>query len=333
MVGAFELQDQLVSSIEKLDESVVAIDSMRLARSPRYGIVPLEGQGSGVIIDSRGYIVTNNHVVDGASRVQVHLKDGRSFEGEVVGVDPATDIAVIRARVPPSPSGEATGLPAAALGDSDALKVGQFALAIGNSLGLPGGSTASLGLIGALGRPLPWAEFIFEGLIQTDAAINPGNSGGPLADISGRVIGINTAMIPFAQGVGFAIPINAVKRVVEQIFEKGRVIRPWLGISGVNLSPQVARRYNLQAEKGVLVVGLARDGPSFEAGMRVGDVITRIGDQEVTQMKELLVALSKHDVGSVITLEFLRMGSKRTASLRLAEVPTELEQPNPRQRN
>ncbi len=233
LATAFELQDQLVASIDKLNESVVAIDSIRLTRNPRYGMVPLEGQGSGVIIDSNGFIVTNNHVIDGASRVQIHLRDGRSFEGEVVGSDPATDVALIRVS-------SDTPLPAAAMGDSDALKVGQFALAIGNTLGLPGGSTASLGLIGALGRPLPWAEFIFEGLIQTDAAINPGNSGGPLADINGNVVGINTAMIPFAQGVGFAIPINAVKRVVQQIFEKGRVIRPWLGISGMSLNPQTS---------------------------------------------------------------------------------------------
>ena len=319
MVNASELQDQLVNSIEKLNESVVAIDSMRLARSPRYGVVPLEGAGSGVIIDARGYIITNNHVVDGASRVQIHLKDGRSFEGEVVGVDPATDVAVIKARTDQT-------LPAATLGDSDALKVGQFALAIGNTLGLPGGSTASLGVIGALGRPLPWAEFIFEGLIQTDAAINPGNSGGPLADINGHVIGINTAMIPYAQGVGFAIPINAVKRVVEQIFEKGRVIRPWLGISGVNLSPQLARRYNIEAESGVLVAGLAREGPAFEAGLRVGDVITRLGDREVKQMKDLLLALSKLDVGSVVQLDYTRMGSRRTSSLRLLEVPLQIQQ-------
>ena len=318
MVSAFELQDQLVSSIEKLNESVVAIDSMRLTRNPRYGVVPLEGQGSGVIIDSNGFIVTNNHVIDGASRVQIHLRDGRSFEGEVVGSDPATDVALIRVR-------NDTPLPAATLADSDALKVGQFALAIGNTLGLPGGSTASLGVIGALGRPLPWAEFIFEGLIQTDAAINPGNSGGPLADINGHVVGINTAMIPFAQGVGFAIPINAVKRVVQQIFEKGRVIRPWLGISGMSLNPQLARRYNLQQDSGVLVAGLSREGPSFEAGFRVGDVIVQIGDTEVKQMKDLLLALSKFEVGSVIKVQYFRMGSKREASLRLAEVPVEVQ--------
>jgi serine protease Do len=318
MVFAFELQDQLVASIDKLNESVVAIDSMRLTRNPRYGVVPLEGQGSGVIIDSNGYIITNNHVVDGASRVQIHLRDGRSFEGEVVGADPATDVALIRVR-------NDTPLPAAILGDSDALKVGQFALAIGNTLGLPGGSTASLGVIGALGRPLPWAEFIFEGLIQTDAAINPGNSGGPLADINGHVVGINTAMIPFAQGVGFAIPINAVKRVVQQIFEKGRVVRPWLGISGMSLNPQLARRYNLQADTGVLVAGLARNGPAFEAGLRMGDVIFKIGDTDVKQMKDLLLALSRIDVGSVAKLEYYRMGSRREASLRLSEVPVEMQ--------
>ncbi len=240
------------------------------------------------------------------------------FEGEVVGSDPATDVALIRVR-------NDTPLPAATLGDSDALRVGQFALAIGNTLGLPGGSTASLGVIGALGRPLPWAEFIFEGLIQTDAAINPGNSGGPLADINGHVVGINTAMIPFAQGVGFAIPINAVKRVVQQIFEKGRVIRPWLGISGMNLNPQLARRYNLQAESGVLVAELSREGPSFEAGFRVGDVIVQIGDTEVKQMKDLLLALSKFEVGSVIKVLYFRMGTKREASLRLVEVPVEVQ--------
>lgn len=318
MVNALELQDQLVASIEKLNESVVAIDSMRLQRNPRYGVVPLEGQGSGVIIDSNGFIVTNNHVIDGASRVQIHLRDGRSFEGEVVGSDPATDVALIRVR-------NDTPLPAATMGDSDALKVGQFALAIGNTLGLPGGSTASLGLIGALGRPLPWAEFIFEGLIQTDAAINPGNSGGPLADINGHVVGINTAMIPFAQGVGFAIPINAVKRVVQQIFEKGRVIRPWLGISGMSLTPQLARRYNLQADTGVLIAGLSRNGPAFEAGFRVGDVIVQIGDTEVKQMKDLLLALSKFEVGSVVKVQYFRMGSRREASLRLSEVPIKVQ--------
>lgn len=316
-MSAIELQAKVVESVEKLNRSVVSVDSVRLERNFRYGVVPREGQGSGIIIDSKGFIITNNHVIEGASRVQVNLEDGRSFEGEVVGSDQATDVALIRVNTN-------EGLPAATLGNSDELKVGQFALAIGNALGLPGGSTASLGLIGALGRPLPWAEFIFEGLIQTDAAINPGNSGGPLADINGNVIGINTAMVPFAQGVGFAIPINAVKRVVEQIFANGRVIRPWLGISGLNMTPQMARRYNLQSENGVLVAELSREGPAYEAGLRSNDIIVQVAGQEIKSMKDLLVTLSKNLVGSVVKLQFIRIGRRGETSLRLVEVPLQM---------
>ncbi len=173
------LESQITGAVEKLSESVVSIDSVRVTRDFAYGVVPIEGKGSGLIIDSKGYVITNNHVIDGAAKVQIHLKDGRSFVGEVVGSDPSTDIAVVHV--------EAENLPAATLGDSEQLKVGQLALAIGNTLGLQGGPTVSLGVVSALGRPLPGADFIFEGLIQTDTAINPGNSGGPLADISDQM--------------------------------------------------------------------------------------------------------------------------------------------------
>lgn len=314
MIDASEFEGQITHSIEKLSESVVSIDSTKLARSMRYGVVPLEGQGSGVIIDKRGFIVTNNHVVDDAARVKVHLKNGTTLDGEVVGSDPATDIALIKVK-----TNEA--LPAATLGDSDALKVGQFALAIGNTLGLPGGPTASMGVIGALGRPMPWAEFVFEGLVQTDAAINPGNSGGPLADINGKVIGINTAMIAFAQGVGFAIPINTVKRVSEQILEKGRVIRPWLGISGADVNPALARRYDLSQERGVLIVGVDQRGPAFESGLRNGDIIVQVDHYDIGKMKDLLLALSKLSIGNVISIGVVRRSSKYNATLRLVESP------------
>jgi len=240
------LESQITGAVERLSESVVSIDSVRVTRDFAFGVVPIEGKGSGLIIDSKGYVITNNHVIDGAAKVQIHLKDGRSYVGEVVGSDPSTDIAVIHV--------EAENLPAATLGDSEQLKVGQLALAIGNTLGLQGGPTVSLGVVSALGRPLPGADFIFEGLIQTDTAINPGNSGGPLADISGNVIGMNTAMIPYAQGVGFAIPVNTIKWVMQQIREKGRVVRPWLGIYGTTLNEALARRYDLPADSGVLVV-------------------------------------------------------------------------------
>src|SRR2546422_6347380 len=306
-------ESQITTAVEKLSESVVSIDSVRVTRNFGYGFVPIEGKGSGVIIDPRGYVITNNHVIDGAARVQVHLKDGRSFVGEVVGADSQTDVAVIKV--------DAENLPAASLADSEKLKVGQIVLAIGNSLGLQGGPTVSMGVVSALGRPLPGADFIFEGLIQTDTAINPGNSGGPLADINGRVIGLNTAMIPYAQGGGFAIPSNTVKFVSNQILEHGRVIRPWLGISRANLNPALARRYDIPADSGVLVVEVDSRGPAYEAGMRVGDVIIQIGSHAVKQMKDILMALSKLAIKEEVEVGFIRLNAKRKALLRLKESP------------
>jgi len=307
------LENQITEAVERLTESVVSIDSVRVTRDFRYGLVPIEGKGSGLIIDRNGYVITNNHVIDGATRVQVHLKDGRTFLGEVVGSDASTDIAVIKV--------DAANLPAASLGDSERLKVGQIALAIGNTLGLQGGPTVSMGVVSALGRPLPGTDFIFEGLIQTDTAINPGNSGGPLADIGGNMIGMNTAMIPFAQGVGFAIPVNTIKWVVQQILEKGRVVRPWLGISGANMNQAIARRYDLPADSGVFVVEVDTRGPAYDAGMRVGDVIIQVGSHAVKQMKDVLMALSKLAIKEEVEVDFIRLNAKRKALLRLKESP------------
>jgi serine protease Do len=309
-------ENQITNAVEKLSESVVSIDSVRVARNFGFGFVPVEGKGSGVIIDPRGFVITNNHVIDGAARVQVHLKDGRSFVGEVVGADTQTDVAVIRV--------EAENLPAATLADSEKLKVGQIVLAIGNSLGLQGGPTVSMGVVSALGRPLPGTDFIFEGLIQTDTAINPGNSGGPLADINGKVIGLNTAMIPFAQGVGFAIPSNTVKWVSNQILEKGRVIRPWLGISGANLNPALARRYDIPTDSGVLVVEIDPRGPAYEAGLRAGDVLVELGSQQVKEMKDVISGLSRLHVKESVDIGFVRMATRRRTSIRLIESPTQM---------
>lgn len=310
------IEDQITEAVAKLEESVVSIDSTRLARDYRFGVVPLEGQASGVIIDEKGYIVTNNHVIDDAARVQVTLKDGRTFMGEVVGTDPATDVALIRV--------DANNLPAAKLGDSEKLKAGQIVLAVGNALGLPGAPTVSMGVISALGRPLPGTDFVLEGLIQTDASINPGNSGGPLADLNANVIGINTAMIPFAQGVGFAIPAHTVKRVIEQILQNGRVVRPWLGISGVDMNPAIARRYNLPLESGVLLVEIGSESPAYEAGLRVGDILVQMGEQEIKDMKDLVLALSKLSIGEVLKIALVRMGRKYDTSVRLVEAPSQV---------
>jgi serine protease Do len=312
-VGLTEIEGQITGAVERLSESVVGIDSTRLTRDYRFGVVPVEGQGSGVIIDPRGIIVTNNHVIDESARVQVNLKDGRTFVGEVLGTDPATDVALVKV--------EADNLPFATLGDSEKLKVGQIVLAIGNALGLPGAPTVSMGLIGALGRPLPGTDFVVEGLIQTDAAINPGNSGGPLADLDGKVIGINTAMIPFAQGMGFAIPSETIKRIMDQIARHGRVVRPWLGISGMDVNKFVARRYNLAVDQGVLLAEVLHEGPARDAGLRVGDIVMKIADSRIEGMKDLVTALSRLAIGEEVSVQFVRNGTSYETKLRLKETP------------
>jgi S1-C subfamily serine protease len=303
-------EGQVTQAVEKLSESIVSVSSMRLERR-FFGIVPLEGQGSGIILDKKGLIVTNNHVIDGASQVNVNLKDGRTFTGEVVGSDEATDVAVIRLNV--------DDLPAADLGDSETLRVGQFVLAIGNALALPGGPTVSMGVLSAKGRPLPGSDFIFEGLLQTDAAVNPGNSGGPLADLDGRVIGITTMMIPYAQGMGFAIPINTVKKIAQEILENGRVSRKWIGISGIDVTPQLARRYNLQTESGFLVAEVVPRSPADFAGLRNGDVVVGANGTEVKHTKDLLLAISRVGEGGTVRLDINRMGRRGPLEVRPTE--------------
>jgi len=305
-------ENQVTQAVEKLSESIVSVSSMRLERR-FFGIIPSEGQGSGIVLDRKGLIITNNHVIDGANQVHVSLKDGRTFTGEVVGSDEATDVAVIRV--------EAPDLPAAELGDSEALRVGQIVLAIGNALALPGGPTVSMGVLSAKGRPLPGSDFIFEGLLQTDAAVNPGNSGGPLADLDGRIIGITTLMIPFAQGMGFAIPINTVKKIAQEILENGRVTRRWIGISGIDVTPQLARRYNLQTESGFLVAEVVPRSPADFAGLRNGDVVVGAGGSNVKQTKDLLLAISKVGAGDNISIDINRMGRRGVLEVRPTESP------------
>ncbi|MHB1907281.1 MAG: S1C family serine protease [Nitrososphaerales archaeon] len=311
------LDEEITQATERLSESVVSIDATVYTRSRRLGVMPIEGSGSGFVFDSGGHVITNNHVVDSADAVRVSLKDGRVIKGRVIGQDPATDIALIKLE-------SRENLPSAKLGDSENLKVGQITLAIGNSLGLPGGPTVSLGVVSALGRPLPGADFIYEGFIQTDAAVNPGNSGGPLANLLGEVIGVNTAIIPYANGIGFAIPVNMVKHIVEQILENGRVVRPWIGISVVDVDQSISRRFDLGTEKGTMIIGVSRYSPADEAGLRERDVITKINGREVRKMKDLLTELAKSSIGAGTELTILRRGEQMVASLRLVEMPRRL---------
>ena len=308
-------EEKITEAVDRLSQSVVTVDTTK-AKTARLSPFPRGGAGSGVIIKRQGYIITNNHVIEGATKVEIGLRDGRSFSGKVVGGDAQTDTALIRV--------EDYDLPEAQLGDSERLRVGQIAIAIGNTLGLPGGPTVSAGVISATGRPLPGADFIFEGLIQTDASINPGNSGGPLADLDGKVVGINTAMIPYAQGVGFALPINTVKRTVDQLIERGRVIRPWLGISGVTVNSAIARRYNLPTELGVMIMEVVPRSPAADAGLRVGDILSRIGPLNITKMTDILVALSKLSIGDVVGILLVRSRGSYSTSIRLVQVPDQI---------
>ncbi len=305
------LEEEITSAVEGLSEHVVSINSQRILAHPRRGIVPMEGTGSGVVLGEDGTIVTNHHVIDDATRVRVALHDGREFTGEVVGSDPQTDLAILKV--------DAGRLSAATFADSEKLKVGQLALAIGNTLGLPGGPTVSTGVVSALGRPMPWSQFVFEGLIQTDAAINPGNSGGPLADRHGRVIGINTAMVPFAHGIGFAVPANTVKWVAEELLKHGRVVRPHLGIVGITVTPTLARVHDLTSDRGILVVGVDAHTPAQRAGLRPGDILTRIGDHDLGGMKDLLEALSKSGIGADAPLALRRGRGEHWTQIHLEE--------------
>ena len=217
-------QDLIVNAVEKVSKSVVNIASIRTVHDQLFRVFPVEGVGSGVIIDERCHVLTNNHVVDEAQRLKITLADGRMFNGKVIGTDETTDLAAIKLD-------STETLPFAALGNSDDLKIGQIVIAIGNPFGLTGGPTVTAGIVSSLNRKIQFENGTLE-LIQTDAAINPGNSGGPLVNTEGEVIAINTAKMPYAHGIGFAVPTNIAKTVMTELIQNGKVInRPWIGIS------------------------------------------------------------------------------------------------------
>ncbi|MGB3190292.1 MAG: HhoA/HhoB/HtrA family serine endopeptidase [Limnoraphis sp.] len=264
------------------------------------------GTGSGFIIDSQGEIITNAHVVDGASKVTVTLKDGREFAGKVVGTDPVTDVAVIHI--------EADNLPTIKLGNSEQLQPGDWAIAIGNPLGLD--NTVTTGIVSAIGRssaqigvPDKRVEFI-----QTDAAINPGNSGGPLLNQQGEVIGVNTAILQGAQGLGFAIPINTVQQIAEELVANGKVEHPFLGIQMLTLTPELQKQLNsdpnsgiiVNQDQGVLIVRVVPNSPADRAGLRAGDVIEKINNKMVKDADQVQQAVNQEKVGNQLKIGLLR---------------------------
>ncbi len=303
----------VISAVQKISPSVVNVSTIRLMHDYFFRTVPVSGIGSGVIIDSSGYILTNNHVIEDAERIQVSLTDGRVLKGRLVAADPSSDIAVVKV--------EAQDLKAAELADSGQLKVGQVVLAVGNPFGLSGGPTVTSGVVSAVNRHIQSERGILEGLIQTDAAVNPGNSGGPLVDIRGKVIGVNTAIIPFAHGIGFAIPMNNARKIAEDIMQYGRVVRPWLGVVGMDVTGGLANYYNLGVDSGVLVTQVATDSPAYEAGLNAGDVITALNGSQITNTAELVKEVRAKQVGSKTSLTVVRRGATYNISLVLIEAP------------
>lgn len=277
-----------------------------------------DGAGSGVLISPDGYALTNHHVVRGASRIEAVLHDGSVTTAEEVGVDPDTDLALIRLG--------GRGHAAAALGDSDALRVGEMSIAIGNPLGLQ--ATVTVGVVSALRRTLRGESGrLIEDVIQTDAALNPGNSGGALVDAFGGVIGINTAIIGGAQGLCFAVPINTAKLIIPDLMRDGRVARGWFGIAGQTqeLSRALVRRLALKAESGVLVVAVSQGGPADTAGLRPGDVVLSLDGEATPSVDAIHKLLTRDRIGRRVRLALLRDGAVTETELAVTERPIQRE--------
>jgi serine protease Do len=306
-------EELLVNAVEKVGKSIVNIASVRMLQDQLFRVFPVEGVGSGVVIDEKGYILTNNHVIDDAERLKVTLTDGRVLRGRVVGNDEMTDLAVIKVEAEQP-------LPAAELGNSDDLKAGQIVMAIGNPFGLTGGPAVTAGIVSSLNRSIQASSGVLE-LIQTDAAINPGNSGGPLVNTKGEVIAINTANMPYAQGIGFAVPINTAKSILKELIEKGKVTRPWIGVASMKVTPQLARYYGLPASEGALIAKVEPYSPADDAGLRKGDIIEGIDGSRVEDPSQIASHVRKKQVNDQLTLTVNRYGRQLQVPIQVDERP------------
>jgi len=290
-----DLSKEIASIIRNVKPSVVTISTEIPHPMIFFGYEPVKGYGSGFII-APGYVVTNAHVVRGATRVSIIFSDGFISNAKIVAMDPRRDLALLRT--------EEHGTPIK-LGDSNRIEVGEIVLAIGSPLGLLENSV-TMGVVSAVGRTLTTQEIILEDVIQTDAAINPGNSGGPLVNLNGEAIGVTTAIIPFAQGIGFAIPINAVKRFIEMVSKYGRPLRAWIGVYVAPLNPTMAALYKIPVNEGLLVIRVVPGSPADRRGIVEGDIIVSANGRSVRRTSELREAIEESiDKGSV-TLQVQR---------------------------
>lgn len=305
----------IVRAAKKVGPTVVGITNKAYVRDFFNRVQLAErGSGSGVIYDKSGLIVTNNHVVDGASEIIVSLADGRSAKGKVLGADAATDLAVVKV--------DLDNLPVAEFGDSSTIQVGEPAIAIGNPLGMEFRGSVTAGIISALNRSVEIGERKFT-LIQTDAAINPGNSGGALVNADGEIIGINSAKIAISsvEGIGFAIPINSVKPIIQELAQKGRVAHPYIGASLIDKDIAQHYGFDVDLQGGLFIMKLSQNGPLALAGARPGDILSKFDGKKVETVSALRDEIAKHKVGDEVTITLLRSGTERTLSITLQEYP------------
>lgn len=311
----------IVQAAKKVGPAVVGITNKALVRDyfNRTQLVE-QGSGSGVIYSKDGLIATNNHVVEGAQEIVVSLPDGKTYTGKVLGTDPTTDLAVVKIDANED-------LPVAEFGDSDSLMVGEPAIAIGNPLGMEFRGSVTAGVISALNRSIDMGERKFK-LIQTDAAINPGNSGGALVNADGQVIGINSAKIAATgvEGIGFAIPINEAKPILKELAEKGRVVRPYLGVSLLDKNLAQRLGFDLDLRGGLFVVKLFQNGPAYRGGIRPNDIIVKFNGTKVDTVADLREALGKCQVGQQVPVTILRGDEEVTKTVTLTEMPQQSSQ-------
>lgn len=304
----------VLDTIEKVSKSVVNISTIKLIHNIFYQAVPVGGMGSGTIIDAKqGLILTNNHVVGGAEKITVTLSNNEVLQGTIAGSCAIHDIAVVKVN--------GNNMQAAELGGSDKLRVGQRVYAIGNPFGLTGGPSVTSGVVSAINRTIESQKGVFENLVQTDAAINPGNSGGPLVDLEGKVVAINTAIIPYAQGIGFAIPINSAKTCTNTVVTEGTPKSAWLGIIGLSLTYDVARYYGLPVNHGVLVTKVSMASPAEAAGLAEGDIILSLDNIEIRSIEDLVGQVHKRKVGDSVRIFALRNNREHYFDLSLSQTP------------